>query len=811
MHKRNITVIIFAIILSNLLFAYQKTDLNNSGTITGKVFDLSTKKPIEFSNVILFNQKDSTQITGAVTDKNGGFILRNLNDGRYYLSIQFVGYARKVVRNILISNESRNKYLGDIYLKPTAITMQNVVVRGKRNPISYELDKQVIDVSQIHTAMSGTAADVLENVPSVSVDIDGTVSLRGSTNFQVLINGRPSVMGAQDALQQIPASSIQSIELMTNPSAKYDASGTAGIINIVLKKNSDLGLSGIVNVMGGLNDKYGSDFLLQYRTPALSYDFGAYFYRRSFPGSNLQEKQFIIGDNTSYLNSNGSFLWQRIYSGIRGGLEFNLSENDNLSLSGRYGSGSFHRNSILNYDQWTNSDPQQYYYLSNTNGNHYGTYYAVNTNYIHKFEAKGEELTADIMFHHNNSNESALTSATENNIQLNGTETTELGPSSEIRGKMDYTLPFTKFEKFSAGTEYFSRISQDINGLYNFDSTNFSYQFQPKFSNTNDFNRTRFAAYTMFSNQWDSLGVQLGFRTEYTYQLVKLEETTQQYAFSRWDYFPSVHASYNFAGGTQIMASYTRRINRPDGGDLEPFYTWFNANNVRIGNPNLKPELIDSYELGWQTFFGHVSFSNDFYYRFTHDKIEQINSVYAEDVTLNSIANVGTDYSLGAEFMVMFKPIHFWDFNLMGDLYDYRISGALFNQSFARESFNWSIKNNNVFNITQSTSLQINTRYFSPSVTAQGKWNGYFTTDLGLKQDLIPKKLSLVLQVNDLFRTGHREFTSQGIDFYNYNYFTRQSPMIILNLKYIFNNFDERKQQGNNMDDSGSGGGNEQQ
>jgi len=805
MFKRKYTFFIIIIFITNLCFAQQNKALKNSGYITGKVFDLSTKKPVEFSNVILFNQKNSLQVTGDVTDKDGMFSFKNIKDGNYYLSIQFVGYAKREIKNILISSTNLSRDLGNIYLKPTAITLQNVVVQGQRNPISYELDKKVIDVSQMHTAMSGTAADVLQNVPSVSVDVDGTVSLRGSTNFQVLINGRPSVMNAQDALQQIPASSIKDIELITNPSAKYDASGTAGIINIVLKKDSDLGLSGIVNIMGGLNDKYGADLLFQYKTHSISYDFGAYFNRRSFPGSNLQEKQFIVGDNTSYLNSDGSMLWQRIYSGLRGGLEFDFSDYDNLSLSGQYGSGSFHRNSVLNYDQWSSIDPQQLYYLSNTNGNHYGTYYSVDGSYIHKFDLNGEELSADLMFHHNNSNESALTSSTQSNIILNGTETTELGPSSEIRGKMDYTLPFTKLEKFSAGAEYFSRLRQDINALYYFDSTSHNYDYQSKFSNTNDFNRTRFAAYTMFSNQWDSLGVQLGFRTEYTYQLVKLVQTSQQYSFSRWDYFPSLHTSYNFAGGTQIMASYTRRIERPDGGDLEPFYTWFNSNTVRIGNPNLRPELIDSYELGWQTFFGPVSFSNDYYYRFTHDKIEELNSVYAPDVTLNSIANVGSDKSIGAEFMIMFKPVNPWEFNLMGDLYDYKISGALFNQSFARESFDWSIKNNNVFKIGPATDIQINTRYSSPSVTAQGKWQGYFTTDLGVKQDLILNKLSLVLQVNDLFRSGHYEFTSQGPDFYNYNYFTRKSPTVILNLKYNFNNFNEKKAPSSIQDDNGGG------
>ncbi len=790
------------------MFSQQRQELK-SGSVSGKVFDESTKKPIEFANVILFNQENKKQVSGIATGKDGGFVLKGVQPGGYYMSVQFLGYTRKLVRNISISNTKLYYDAGKIFLNPSAITMKNVVVEGQRSPISYELDKKVIDVSQIKTAISGTAADVLENVPSVSVDIDGNVSLRGSTNFQVLIDGRPSVMSAQDALQQIPAASIQNIEIITNPSAKYDATGTAGIINIVLKKNTNLGLSGIAEITGGLNDKYGGNFLFQYKTNSVSYDFGLDFNRRSFPGTNRQEKQFIIGDTTSYLNSDGSMLWQRILSGVRAGINFDLGDNDNVSIGGRYGARSFHRNSSLNYNQSSSAAPQVSYYLSNTNGNHSGTYYAVNTNYLHKFNDSGHELTGEIFFSHNNSNEAAMTTATQSDIQLNGTKTTELGPENQLRGKLDYTLPLNKKEKFSAGAEYQSRIYQDINKLYNFDTTTNNYDFQSLYSNTNDFNRTRFAAYSMFSNQWDSLGVQVGVRAEYTYQSVKLQETEQQFSLTRWDYFPSLHASYNLKGGTQIMASYSRRIERPDGGDLEPFYTWFNANNVRIGNPNLKPELIDSYELGYQTFLGPVSFSTDFYYRFTHDKIEHINSVYAENVTLNSIANIGTDQSLGAELMILLNPIKLWELNLMGDLYDYRINGAISDQSVAKESFNWSIKNNNVFKITPSTSLQINTRYFSPSVTAQGKWEGFFTTDLAVKQDLIEKRLSLTLQVNDLLKTGKREFTSQGIDFYNYNYFNRQAPMVMLDLRYNFNNYKDQKQQNENQQDNGGNQGEE--
>jgi len=777
------------------IYSQQESSAKNTTSITGKVFDEKTGTPIQFSNVILYNKKDSTQTSGTVTDKKGEFTLSGIKTGSYYMKVSFIGYATKKIDRVSVLNLSQNLNLGNIYLIQSSINLNDVIVKGKRSPISYELDKKVIDVSQMKTAMSGTAADVLQNIPSVNVDINGNVSLRGSTNFQVLINGHPSVMDPQDALQQIPASSIKTIELITNPSAKYDASGTAGIINIVLKKNTNLGLSGLVDVMGGLHKKYGGNVIFQYKTSFINYNLGLDFNRRYYPGTRTENKQFIISGNTSNLNSNGEMTWGRTVSGIRGGLDFNFGDKDLLSIGGRYGSRSFIRNSTLNYDQWYSNSPQNLFYLDNTNHNHSGTFYDLNTNYQHKFGGDGNQLTANLSFRHRNNNEASESYSTIASGLINGTKTTELGPGSELRGNLDYVLPINKNEKFSAGTEYFARLRQDINKLYLFDSTNNRYIFQQPFSHTNDFNRTRFAAYSIFSNKWDSLGVQVGARTEYTYQLVKLVETGKRFSLSRWDFFPSIHASYSFAGGTQIMAGYSRRIERPDGGDLEPFYTWFDATDVRIGNPNLQPEFIDSYDIGYQTSFGKVSFSNDFYYRFTHNKMEDINSVYAENVTLHTSANVGTDYSLGAEIDVLFNPVKIWQLNLTGDVYDYRIQGNLFDQSFARESFDWNIKCSNDLTITTSTELQLNIRYHSPSVTAQGKWNGYFTTDLAAKQNLIGKMLSLNLQVRDLLHTGGWEFYSQGTDFYNYFHFKRESPQIMLDLKYNFNNYKEKQPQ----------------
>ncbi|MEJ2618387.1 MAG: TonB-dependent receptor, partial [Ignavibacteriaceae bacterium] len=243
----------------------------STGKIFGKVFDSSSKSPVEYANVIVFKSKDSLQVTGGVTNSKGNFSLTRIPFGKFYVDIQFIGYEKKRIKNVLVSSSRKNIDLGNIFIKTSAVNLGNVVVQGERNPVSYKIDRRVIDVSKMPTSISGNAADVLENVPSVSVDIDGNVSLRGSSSFTVLIDGKPSVMDAQDALQQIPASSIESIEIITNPSAKYDPEGSAGIINIKLKKEKNLGLSGIANADACANDKYGGDFLFEYKTPGYNY------------------------------------------------------------------------------------------------------------------------------------------------------------------------------------------------------------------------------------------------------------------------------------------------------------------------------------------------------------------------------------------------------------------------------------------------------------------------------------------------------------------------------------------------------------
>ncbi|MBK7629951.1 MAG: TonB-dependent receptor [Ignavibacteriales bacterium] len=798
-------IILLAII--NVQFYSQRNPSGiNGGNVSGTVLDFESKHTIEYANIVLLSDKDSSLITGTVSDINGVFSLSKIQQGKYLLEVRFIGYKNENY-DIEITPNNKMINLGEIYIKPNALELNDVVVQGDRSPVSYQIDKKVIDVDKIQTVISGNAADVLQNVPSITVDIEGNVNLRGSSNFTVLIDGRPSIMSAQDALQQIPASSIQNIEIITNPSAKYDPEGTAGIINILLKKNENQGLSGVINANAGLKEKYGGDFLFQYRTSDLIYIFGLDYNKRIFPGNSVSENQYISQNSTSFINSNGNAEWGRTGFGVRAGIEYTIGENDFFNFTVRYGTREGKQNSISNYSEWSSNSPSVLFYKNLSDRSRDGKYGGSNLTYIHNFGSKGHEIKSELNFRYNDGDESTLTQSLNGDLILEGKKTTEFGPSRDFEAKLDYTLPFSDERKLEAGYEAEIENSDDNNALYLFDSLSTQYQIQNQFSNSVKYLNNDQALYATYSDQFGDFGIQGGFRTEYTFRTISLLSLNKESKIDRLDYFPSLHTSYKFSEGTQMMASYSRRIQRPHGWELEPFLTWIDANNVRIGNPDLLSELIDSYEAGIQTYFGKVSLSFELYHRLTNNKIDRIRSVYpeTENVSLNSVINIGKDFATGTELMMIFDPIEFWNVNLMANLYNYRIEGVLYDKKFDRHSFNWNARMNNMFKITTSTQFQVNLNYNSPGVSSQGTWKGFFTTDVSVKQDLLEKLLSLTLQVRDLFGTAKHEFSSSGPDFYSYNYFERESPMVMLNAKINFNNY-KPKRDPNDMDNQNGGG-----
>ncbi len=775
----------------------QNARVKRGGQITGIILDAKDQTPIEYAYIILYSQIDSVQAAGTISVDGGRFLIDNVRPGRYYLEIKYMGFNTFITHDLQIGRRNRRIDLGEIQLEESLQITDKIEVTAEKPAITYLIDKKIINVSQHQTAASGTAAEVLENVPSITVDIEGNVSLRGSSSFLVLIDNKPTILEPSDVLQQIPSSAIEDIEIITNPSAKFDPDGTAGIINIITKKNRLNGISGIVNVNLGLDDKYGTDFLFNFRMPKFNFYIGGDYNIRNYPGTMTEERWIRFNDTTMFINSDGSSMRKRNTYGIKGGLDYSITMHDNISLEMRYGDRNMEGDSRLQYKQWTEPGTLQQLYFSNSDSKRSGGFYALNLDYLHRFSKKGHELSASANYRYRDSDEESVDELLdENGIISSGRKTLEQGPSSPLRFKIDYMFPLNKTDKFEVG--YQSRLghSEDITKLFNYEPVSNDYVNQLQFNSKTEYERDIHGLYGMYSGEAGALGYQGGLRAEFTYRKFRVVNDNQNFKLRRWDFFPTLHLSYHVSDRQQMMLSGTRRIRRPRGYYFEPFDTWTDAYNVRRGNPDLKPQYIDSYELGYQLAMGRSLFSLETYHRFTHNNIERVRSVYDAGITLHTFANAGTASTFGSELMWNTDFFKIWNVNLMANLYRYQVEGHLLGRSFSRESFNWSIRCNNTMRIKKVWRLQANLLYNSPTVSAQGSREGYMMLNLGLRREFLNKTLSLTLQARDILQTAKREFISEGEGFYAKGTFKRQAPVVNLQISWKIHNYKEKHKRG---------------
>ncbi|NLR90119.1 TonB-dependent receptor domain-containing protein [Flammeovirga agarivorans] len=814
MFRKTSTLIAFITFI--IVSAAYANDPIKKGIILGKVKEAGSNVPVEYATVSIFDQASHTLIGGTVTNLEGMFVVKNIPEGMFTVEISFIGFQKNIIDGVEIGKPNYKANLGEVELSTDAEVLDAVEVVGTQNSVTYDIDKKVVNVGTQFAAMSGTAVDILENIPSVTVDGDGNVSLRGSSGFTVLIDGRPSVLDASEALQQIPASTIENIELITNPSAKYDPDGTAGIINIITKKNKLEGVNGVANFNVGRYGRIGGDFLLNFRKKKWNYYIGANYNKRPGPGSYKSERRTTTNDTTSYVISDGERERTFEVMGIQAGAEYSISDNDFIKLSGRVGDFKMYGGMDANfyeYQQIGGSDQpiNETEYISSEYWQRGGLYYSANLAYQHKFkDKKGHTLDAMVDYGGRDMTESSINELYPKDASgviaenpASGQRSTEIGPGGRLRAKIDYTLPIGKTDKFEAGWQTRWNKSQDINEVYNYDVSTGDYVFAPDYSFTTNYTQTIHSLYGMYAGKVGNFGYQGGLRAEYTGRNINLEGTEEDYPVDQWNVFPTIHLSYGLPKEDQLMLSYSRRIERPRGYYLEPFVTWQDAFNVRRGNPALLPENIDSFDFGYLKGLGEkATLSFDAYYRMTQNKIERVQSVWSEGVILHTYENVGTDYALGFELSLNYNPVKWWTIDLMGNLYDYRVEGELEGQSFDRQSLNWSSRFNNTFRLTKQTQLQINSRYTGPTVTAQGENEGYYMMTAALKHNMMKKKLTITASMNDVLGTAVRKSTSEGVGFNNYTEDFRYAQYFTMTFTYRLNNFKPSRRG-----PSGGGGG----
>jgi outer membrane receptor protein involved in Fe transport len=778
------------------------------GVITGTILEYLTDNPMGYANVVLFSQRDSSMVSGTVTNMDGSFQLDKVPNGKFYLIANFIGFKRETIPDIAINPRNPAVDLSTVYLHSASEDLEAVEIVGQQEHIEYQIDRRVVNVSQDLMAQGGTAVTALENTPSVQVDIDGNVSLRGSGSFTVLVDGRPSVLQGSDALQQIPSANIDRIEIITNPSAKYDPDGVAGIINVILKEKKQSGLSGIINLSAGTADKYNGDFLLNYRTGKFNVVGGADFRDyNSFGGRESFQETDLNDSTTRFLSSIGDRNYTRGGYNFRVGTEYFLNDKTTISVMGQAGVFEFERTLSSRQRDYTIPASTDDRLRTTSISNRERDYYRITLNFQHQFDDLGHKLEAMAYYSYRDgtsfNDQEELTADEDWNITDDDPfkiKTNETSLDEEIRFNIDYTRPISENGRLEAG--YQTRMETEIED-YRFTTYDFNSQSwieDDLFSNDMDYRRDIHSIYGMYSNIYNSLGYQLGLRSEYTYRKITNRRADEPSLIDRWDIFPTLHLSYTFPNNDQMQASYTKRINRPRGWALDPFTMYIDSYSRRKGNPNLKPEYTDSYELAYQKRINGALIALEGYYRVTTDQITRIRTLESDGTFLYTFENINNDYSLGSELMVNVSPAKWFDLSVSGNLFHYRIEGNVADSDIDSESLNWNGNLNATFNLPNDFRVQANGRYNGPTVRAQGESKGFFMSSLALRKDFFNRQFSVTASIRDIFGTARWESISSGPGFTSNDTFIGESQVVTLNLTYIINNY---KRQRGGMDGNG--------
>jgi outer membrane cobalamin receptor len=777
------------------------------GRIIGKVVDAQTKESLDYTNVTVHKIADSSLVTGGITSRNGEFNLEKVPAGKYYVRINFIGYSDKFIPNVIVNSSHTFIDLGKIELAIKAEVLKAFEVVTDKEGIEFKIDKKVINVDKFYTATSGTAVDILENVPSVAVDAERNVTLRGSSGFTVLIDGRPTILDAADALEQYPSSAIEKIEIITNPSAKYDPEGTAGIINIITKKQKLHGISGIANVNWGMYKNYGADALVQIKSDKASWYVGADYNKRGRIGDQETYNATTYLDTVSIIGGTGEYSRSRESATVRAGIDLKLNNKNYWLIEGSLqGSDRIGKNELDYVESKNGEIIDNYNSLNESSRKSYN--WNINSDYEHKFKGDDHKLSVQFSWSRIEGNEYSLNELfgiTDNQLR-NGQIATEVGPNMKGQTRWNYEHKINDSLRYEVGYQGTFDKSLDDFGTSIYDSAQGVYTTIDSAFRTSSFERLIHAPYALVSGNVRKFGYQFGLRTEFTNREVLIVDDPRQYTIDRIDLFPTVHFSYELPKKHQLMASYSRRIQRPRAWFLEPYVVARDQWNYRGGNPDLAPEYIDALEVGYQKRIKKMFISAEVYYRYTHDKVERIRQAYPEKgpgVSLQIPENVGTDQSFGTEIMIKMPIKKWWEINFMTNLYDYRVQGEFTDvfdgttYNFDNVSTNYTLRLNQTFKVYTHTKFQFNGSYNSSSVTAQGSRTGFFNFSAAIRTDIIQNKLAFNLQARNIFQTAIHEYVSYGSNFESRMKFNMAGPVISFTATYKLNNYRAKRKSSN--------------
>jgi outer membrane receptor protein involved in Fe transport len=808
MKKTNLFFIIFTLTFFSV---FSQKPQNDQFSITGKIIDSNTKEPLEYATVILNNQ-ETKQLSGGITDENGNFNIK-INTGTYDISFEFISFKTIKISNKII-NSSIN--FGTIKLSEDADELDEIVIIAEKSTVEIRLDKRIYNVGKDMTVRGGSASDVLDNVPSVDVDVEGNVSLRGNENVRILIDGKPSALvglSGTDALRQLPADAIERVEVVTSPSARYDAEGTAGILNIILRKGVATGLNGSLNATIGDPTQYRIASNINFRTKKVNLFTNLGYRNSSGPGNFLTNLSTFENESINSLRiEDRNFERNRNGYNINVGLEYFLSkessitgtyffrDSDNKNLSNNI-IRVFDINDILEFSDTRIQDEDE---IDTT------SQFALN--YTNNINSSGHKLTIDFQYSESEEIEKAFINdslAEENNI------TTEDSKNTLIQS--DYVLPIGENTQFEIG---YRGEFQDLTSDFLVTRTP-TLDFDP--SNNLVFKQNVNAIYSQFGSKLNKFSYLLGLRTEITDVKVRLTNTNEKFDYKYTELFPTINVGFERTEDQSFTIGYSRRLRRPRFWYLNPFESRSSQNVIYKGNPALIPTFTNSFDLGFLQKIGKLTLNSSIYFqhsinaieRVSRDEIRFIDGVN-QVITIREPINLASEDRFGFELTTNYNPSKkvrlSGSFNVFQQeskgLYAYNkfiideISGDIIAtpeiQDLGNTNNSWFTRFNATFSLPWEIQMQNRLSYRGPRKTVQSESDGIFSANIALSKDVFKEKGSLVLNVSDVFNSRKRKSTNYNPNKENPTSISYQESQwrvrqVSLNFTYRFNQ--KKKQQ----------------
>ncbi|WP_308992736.1 TonB-dependent receptor [Mariniflexile litorale] len=755
---------------------------NTLKKITGKVMEATNKQPIEYATIALIQNTTSTPITGTISDSNGHFAIET-NATDFYIEVSFMGYASQLIKELQLNKTKID--LGVITLSEDLNALGEVLIRAEKSQTEFKLDKRVFIVGSDISSTGASSLEVLNSVPSVNVSIEGEISLRGSQGVQILINGKPSVLASADgnALGTITADMIERIEVITNPSAKYNASGTAGIINIVIKSSEKRGLNGSASLNAGVPNSNSFGLSLNKRTEKFNLFTQLGFGKRTFKTKRKSINKDFVNDSTITNNERSTF--NEKFGSVLLGTDFHINERNVLTLSGTY---AFEIEDQLAksyfdkvYDETTLTD--SWLRQDNTEATNPKIRYELQ----YKKDFKRHE-DQDLLF-------SALGNSFAKDQKSIYTNTSSFGdePNSlqetrtdykleDFTFKLDYTHPFLEKYTLETGSQY------DINNVSNDfevrDFINDAWISNPDLTNVFNFDQKVFALYSTMAYEDAIWGLKLGLRLENTNLTTELKTTNELNEKSYANFFPSVHTSYNINENFSLQLGYSKRINRPGLRQLNPFNNIRNNYSISRGNPDLQPEYTDSYELTSIHKLEKASLNFSLYNRYTTDVVENIIN-FENSVSTSQPENIGTNNTVGFEFNSKYTFAKWFTLTSDFNINYFNRKGEFDTQTFDFKGNRWTTSLTSKFKLPQEFDLELSGNYNSKFASVQGEISENFFADMGLRKKILKGKFIMSLSVRDVFATRVDEQMVSQPTYYTSNR-SQRGRFVVFGVSYAF-------------------------